>query len=52
MRVLSADLDTMRPPQIELDHLVPANNVLALTNQVHQKVEGLRLDGNHGCATA
>ena len=37
MRVLSADLDTMRPPQIDSIQLVSADYVLAATDQVYQR---------------
>jgi hypothetical protein len=48
MRVLSAD-----SPVPDLFHdFVPADNLLAVTDQMHKKVERLRLHGDHARATA
>src|ERR1700742_2125069 len=35
-----------------VDELVPAHDVIAVTDEVQQQVEGLRLHRNSGCAAA
>ena len=44
MRVLSADSDTTRPPQIELDQLVAADDAVAVPDHMFEKIEDLRFD--------